>query len=673
MTRQFHFHAARAPLAAVLCLFLLIGFLLISAGLSYAQITPSADSYTNSADPTTNFGAKTLLDVDGASQTTYIQFNLSSIPSGATVSQATLKLYVNAVTTAGSFNVNYVSSAWSEGTVDFSNAPTQGAAIASNVAVTTADKNQYILINVTPAVQAWLSGSETNDGIALVANSTFNATFDSKENTTTSHAPELDIVFAGGIIGVTTASGSGLMGGGSSGTLNLALTNTCSSGQVLEWNGTAWACTTAKGTGTITDVVAGTDLTGGGTSGKVTLNLDTTQVPLLAGSNNFTQNNTFEPSTTDAIDAYTSGVGKTALVGIEYATSGGSYGVWAETFDSSGAGVKGTNRATSAPAIGVYGTGIYGVYGFASNIPTNCVSRCAFGLYGNAAVYGSFGIGAFGFNAATGSGQSGGDAILTVAGNADPNATDTEGGTAVVAIAGSGAFGGEGVEANGGNGSGSEGGDGPGGDFEGGFGSQDGDGIIAFAGSGLAALMEGNVEIAGSLSKDGGSFKIDHPLDPANKYLYHSFVESPDMMNIYNGNTTLDANGEAVIQMPEWFGVLNRDFRYQLTCIGGFAPLYIAEKLTNNQFRIGGGKPGMEVSWQITGIRQDAWANAHRIPVEEEKDARLKGYYINPELYRAPPEKQIEWARHPQMMKKMQERRQQMKEKPVRAAVSAKP
>ena len=173
----------------------------------------------------------------------------------------------------------------------------------------------------------------------------------------------------------------------------------------------------------------------------------------------------------------------------------------------------------------------------------------------------------------------------------------------------------------------------------------------------------------GSIRRPCGAFvqrlKIDHPLDPANKYLSHFFVESPDMKNIYDGVATLDANGEAVIQMPEWFGVLNRDFRYQLTSIGGFAPIYIAEELANNQFKIGGGRSGMRVSWQITGIRQDVWANAHRIPVEEEKDARLKGYYIHPELYGAPPRKQIEWARHPEMMKQMQEIRQRTKRRPA--------
>jgi hypothetical protein len=258
-----------------------------------AQITPLADSYTNSADPTTNYGAGTLLSVDGASVTSYIQFPLSSIPSGATISAATLKLYVNTVTTAGSFNVDYVNGSWSETTLTYSAAPALGGTIASNVAITAADKNQYILINVTSAVQAWLSGEQTNDGIALVADGKFNATFDSKENTTTSHPPELDIAYGDGTItGITTASGGGLIGGGTSGALNLSLTNTCASGQVLRWNGSAWACSSA-GMGTITGITAGTDLTGGGTSGKVTLNVDTTKVPQLSSANAFSALNTF--------------------------------------------------------------------------------------------------------------------------------------------------------------------------------------------------------------------------------------------------------------------------------------------------------------------------------------------------------------------------------------------
>ena len=296
------------------------------------------------------------------------------------------------------------------------------------------------------------------------------------------------------------------------------------------------------------------------------------------------------------------------------------------------------------------------------------------------------GILANGFSAAPGSSQHGTNGITANGGTGDLT-RDAEGnggdglvanggastslsGTGVVANGASGedtGEGGPGIVASGGIGES----DGSGGIFSGGNFGGNGDGIDATAGSGVAGFFSGDVTITGNLSKGGGSFKIDHPLDPANKYLYHSFVESPDMKNIYDGVATLDANGEAVIKMPEWFDVLNRDFRYQLTCIGAFAPVFVAEELAHNQFKIGGGSAGMKVSWQVTGIRQDAWANAHRIPVEELKSNTERGFYLHPELYGAAPEKQIEWARHPQMMKKMQEHRQQMKQKQTRLTATA--
>jgi hypothetical protein len=146
----------------------------------------------------------------------------------------------------------------------------------------------------------------------------------------------------------------------------------------------------------------------------------------------------------------------------------------------------------------------------------------------------------------------------------------------------------------------------------------------------FAGYFSGNLRCTGTLYKGGGGFKIDHPLFPANKYLNHSFVESPDMKNIYDGIAIMDANGEAIVELPEWFESLNSDFRYQLTCIGEYAQVFIAEKLNNNRFKIAGGYPDMEVSWQVTGIRQDAYANAHRIPVEEDKTGREVGKYQNP-------------------------------------------
>ena len=166
-----------------------------------------------------------------------------------------------------------------------------------------------------------------------------------------------------------------------------------------------------------------------------------------------------------------------------------------------------------------------------------------------------------------------------------------------------------------------------------------GNGTYAILGSAqgsgsYAGVFSGNVVVTGTLSKGAGSFKIDHPLDPANKYLSHSFVESPDMMNIYNGNIVLDGKGEATVTMPEWFEALNRDFRYQLTAMGKPSPnLYIAREISGNRFHIAGGSPGAKVSWTVTGIRHDAYANAHRIPVEEQKPVEARGKYLNPEAF----------------------------------------
>lgn len=145
---------------------------------------------------------------------------------------------------------------------------------------------------------------------------------------------------------------------------------------------------------------------------------------------------------------------------------------------------------------------------------------------------------------------------------------------------------------------------------------------------GWAGFFDGDVNINGTLFKSGGAFRIDHPLDPENKYLTHSFVESPDMMNVYNGNITLDASGEGWVELPGYFEALNKDFRYQLTAIGASGPnLYIAETVSNNRFKIAGGTANLNVSWQVTGVRQDTYALENPIVVEQDKvDTELGGF-----------------------------------------------
>jgi hypothetical protein len=110
--------------------------------------------------------------------------------------------------------------------------------------------------------------------------------------------------------------------------------------------------------------------------------------------------------------------------------------------------------------------------------------------------------------------------------------------------------------------------------------SNSSDNYALYVGSsfGLAAWLDGEVTVSGRLIKAGGGFRIDHPVDLANKYLSHSFVESPDMKNVYDGVVALDDKGEAVIDLPDRFRALNKDFRYhycywsswaQSLCCGG--------------------------------------------------------------------------------------------------------
>ena len=125
--------------------------------------------------------------------------------------------------------------------------------------------------------------------------------------------------------------------------------------------------------------------------------------------------------------------------------------------------------------------------------------------------------------------------------------------------------------------------------------------------AGYAGYFQGRVHVEGTLSKSAGSFKIDHPLDPENRTSTHSFVESPDMKNVYDGVVTTDAAGYATVELPDWFEALNRDFRYQLTVIDGgdgFVLAKVAREVEANRFVVRTSAPNVKVSWQVTGIRQ---------------------------------------------------------------------
>ncbi|NOR45430.1 MAG: hypothetical protein GQ534_07570 [Candidatus Delongbacteria bacterium] len=163
-------------------------------------------------------------------------------------------------------------------------------------------------------------------------------------------------------------------------------------------------------------------------------------------------------------------------------------------------------------------------------------------------------------------------------------------------------------------------------------------------GTNWAGYFSGDINVTGTVVKSADQVKIDHPLDPENKFLYHADISSDKMTNIYHGNVILDNDGKATIKMAEWIEDINRDFRYQLTAIGAPGPnLYISKKLSDNSFEISGGKAAMEVSWQLTGIRNDNYAKKNPLQLVKEKNSDEKGYYLHPTAYDKSEEMGIEF------------------------------
>jgi len=161
-------------------------------------------------------------------------------------------------------------------------------------------------------------------------------------------------------------------------------------------------------------------------------------------------------------------------------------------------------------------------------------------------------------------------------------------------------------------------------------------------GAGLASMD--NLIVLGDMIVSGTKqFHIDHPLDPENQYLNHFSIESDEVLNIYRGTVAFDAAGNAVVQLPTWFDAVNRNPSYQLTPIGGYAPIYVAQKISGGRFIISGGQPGMEVSWAVYAERNDPYLQQHpeARQVEEQKATREKGAYLRPDLYGQPAEKGI--------------------------------
>jgi hypothetical protein len=524
---------------------------------------------------------------------------------------------------------------------------------------------------------------------------------------------------AGTIEGITTANGSGLIGGGTSGTLSLSLTKTCSAKQVLQWNGSSWACS-AAGTGTISGVstASGSGLQGGGTSGSLNLSLTTscssgqtlswngsawackslggtgtvTSVGLTAPSSDFTVtgspvtasgtlglNWTVAPtnsSTANAIVKRDSAGGFSAgdisvgnITGGGAATVPGSLAVGGNTYFGGFVGVgvhvaqatlnineggaansdtflvgnnstKGVQLRDTGAALDLESIGAPLYINWSTAQPT-FIGGNAVGI-GTTAPQALLNLN-YGGNANAdtlliGNNSSKGMQLRDTGGAVDlesigvplyvnnltqqnlylnPSNVNTSGSGGVV------------------------------------IGSTNQSSYYPLTVSGgcctsppFAAVFWGETEVQSNLYVSGTkNFRIDHPLDPTNKYLDHAAIESSEVLNQYSGNVVLDENGEGRIEFPAWFAAINEDFRYQLTAIGAPGPnLYVAEEVTDNRFTIAGGKPGMKVSWQVTARRNDAYMKAHPYIVEPDKPEWERGYYIHPELFGAPKEQGLQWA-----------------------------
>jgi trimeric autotransporter adhesin len=511
-----------------------------------------------------------------------------------------------------------------------------------NLVASSFNSNSGTAVNQTFRWQAEPAGNDTN-----TTSGTLNLLFGSGANapaeTGLNIANNGKITFVSGqgfphiIAGVT--AGTALTGGGTTGNVTLNVDTTK----------------------VVTGVTAGTDLTGGGTGGVLTLNLNTAATDAryarLSATNTFataqTINNTLSlnAGVSPILNVTASNTGAHAPMAqfgsagtsdansIRVYNSGTSNGPFSELFVASdNAFIPGTTAGDGGLRVKPGQNMWFGD----TNSP-----RLELNYVGTLVETGSI----YSFPYAPG-------AAINGYGLSQDNG-GSEGGTfyggTANTTAGSGAQGGSGISVRAGDADFG----GLAGQFIGGTGTEQGGwGIVVSAGPGpnaYAGEFTGDVLVSGTINGNVAGVRIDHPLDPANKYLSQTSIQSSEMLSLYSGNATLDAKGEAEVRLPEWFGAVNGDFRYQLTSIGAPGPnLYIAQEVSGGRFRVAGGQPGAKISWQISAVRQDAYAKAHPLVVEQSKTKREQGHYLNPELYGAAADQSIAAARFPASRHKKQ-------------------
>jgi len=151
--------------------------LVTSVSATLISVPPNADTYVEFGDfddPSATHGSETALGLGRSSVFTdfaiLIQFDLSAVPSGATINSATLRMFPATNTygpTDDQFELSYIAESWNENTVSGDTAPNT---LSSTLAV---GSSATPSINVILFVEDWVNNGVINNGF-FIQNSGFN-------------------------------------------------------------------------------------------------------------------------------------------------------------------------------------------------------------------------------------------------------------------------------------------------------------------------------------------------------------------------------------------------------------------------------------------------------------------------------------------------------------------
>jgi hypothetical protein len=407
-------------------------------------------------------------------------------------------------------------------------------------------------------------------------------------------------------------------------------------GQVLKWNGSAWAPAADDGltlpfsgsanvAGSVFSITnASTTSSAFGVHGIISSTSPGISSAAVRGQNNGTGGSgigVWGSQAGSGWGVYGTSVSGRGVFGWATNTSGTNFGGYFQSASTSGYGVYGEASAASGGTYGVFGqsnsTSGAGVIGLAS-----ATSGITYG--GRFVSRSTSGTGVFGYATATSGTTTGGffqsdsTSGRGVYGEATAATGSTFGVWGVTSSPASTAYGVYGQEPSGG------------------------------AGHAVYAL--------GTLAASGTkSFQMDHPINPETHYLNHFCAEGPEPYNVYRGNVVTDARGYATITLPAYFESINRDPTYHLTIVNGagedFVQVRVVREIKNNQFTIRTSAPHVKVSWEVKAIRNDRWIQQYGFQTVQEKEDEIKGKYQHPELYGQPKEKGIHHHPEPEPVK----------------------